>query len=336
MATGLVRAHLCSFVTDSEFCDSSERCAAAKEEVRNFLHAIQEDSVLQIFDEFASNLLKTLEKHFFAFISGGRCCRSTNVQKEKIWSEFHKLRLNELPKLWRDLSSKHDMLPNLSPLVCQYVSRRLYTNIIKSHFCESSQSIPTNSDVPELTTDEESIIRYAAGYVSFKLLKKYEKASSDFAVSAVECLSAMAIDGEESSLLEYTTRWTALVNRGGLFEINDATYMLFRSIEMKVRAYMFTMFRSSTSNSEDQREAAIKAVSNSTDVQFHWSMVSVDITDEQHAIRLLKEIVGLWVTIRGFSIAGAWLEQYKQASKSSVSKSKSLRKGLKQQSQPSN
>ena len=65
-------------------------------------------------------------------------------------------------------------------------------------------------------------------------------------------------------------------------------------------------------------------------------MVSVDITDEQHAIQLLKEIVGLWVTIRGFSIAGAWLEQYKQASKSSVSKSKSLRKGLKQQSQPSN
>ena len=165
MATGLVRAHLCSFITDSEFCDSSERSAAAKEEVRKFLQAIQEDSALQIFDEFASNLLKTLEKQFFACISGGHCWRSTNVQKEKIWSEFHKLRQNELPKLWCDLSSKHDMLPNLSPLVCQYVSRRLYTNIIKSHLCETSQSIPSNSDVPELTTEEEGIIRYAAGYV---------------------------------------------------------------------------------------------------------------------------------------------------------------------------
>ena len=57
------------------------------------------------------------------------------------------------------------------------------------------------------------------------------------AVSAVECLSAMAINGEESSLLEYTTRWTALVNRG-LFEINDATYVLFRDIEMKVRTHL--------------------------------------------------------------------------------------------------
>ena len=154
------------------------------------------------------------------------------------------------------------------------------------------------------------------------------------AVSAVECLSAIAINGEESSLMEYTTRWTALVNRG-LFEINDATYVLFRDIEMKVRTHLFTMFRTSASSMEGEREAVIKAVSNDTDVQFHWSMVSVDIADEQHAIQLLKEIIGLWVTIRGFSIAGAWLEDYKQKSKSSVSKSKPLRKELKQNSQSS-
>ena len=79
----------------------------------------------------------------------------------------------------------------------------------------------------------------------------------------------------------------------------------------------------------------IRAVSNDTDVQFHWSVVSVDVTDEQYAIQLLKEIIGLWVTIRGFSIAGAWLEHYKQTSKSSISKSKPLRKGLKQKSQSS-
>ena len=63
---------------------------------------------------------------------------------------------------------------------------------------------------------------------------------------------------------------------------------------------------------EGQREAVVKAVSKDTDIQFHWSMVSVDIADEQHAIQLLKAITGLWVTICGFSIAGAWLEDYKQ------------------------
>ena len=243
--------------------------------------------------------------------------------------------MNELPKLWLDLCSKHEVLPNLSPLVCQYVNQRLYASIIKSHLSDSSKSTLNSSDIPKLTTEEESIIRYAAGYVPFKLLKKKKKGSSDMAVSAVECLSAMAINGEESSLLEYTTRWTALVNRGGLFEINDATYMLFRDIEMKVRTYLFTVFRTSTSHVENQREAVIRAVSNDTDVQFHWSMVSVDITIEEHALQILREIIGLWVTIRGFSIAGAWLEDYKHTSKSSTSKSKPLRKGLKQKSQSS-
>ena len=335
MATGLVRSHLCSFITDSDFCDCFESSAMAKEQVRKVLLAINDDKVLQTFDEFAANLMKTLEKVFFACVSEGRPCRSKSVQKEKVWSEFHKVRIGELPKLWRDLCGKHEELPRLSPLVCQYVNQRLFASIIKSHLSQNSQSCPRSIDVPQLTTDEESIIRYAAGYVPFKLLKKYEKSSSDVAVSAVECLSSMAINGEESSLLEYTTQWTTLVNRGGLYEINDATYMLFRDIEMKVRTHLFTMFRTSTSSMEDRRETVIKSVSNDTDVQFHWSMVSVDIADEQHAIQLLKEIIGLWVTIRGFSIAGAWLEEYKQASHSSVRKSKPLRKGLKQNSQSS-
>ena len=84
------------------------------------------------------------------------------------------MRMNELPTLWLDLCSKHKVLPNLSPLVCQYVNQRLYASIIKSHLCQSSQSTPSTIDIPKLTTDEESIIRYAAGYVPFKLVKKDE------------------------------------------------------------------------------------------------------------------------------------------------------------------
>ena len=56
----------------------------------------------------------------------------------------------------------------------------------------------------------------------------------------------MAVNGEESSLLEYTTKWTGLVNRGGLFEINDTTYMLFKEIELMVGKYLFIAFEKST------------------------------------------------------------------------------------------
>ena len=42
-----------------------------------------------------------------------------------------------------------------------------------------------------------------------------------------------------------------------------------------------------------------------------WSRLSVDIDTEHNDALLLKEIIGLWLTIRGFSIAGQWLEIYK-------------------------
>ena len=53
---------------------------------------------------------------------------------------------------------------------------------------------------------------------------------------------------------------------------------------------------------------------------------------EEQAVKLLKEIIGLWVTIRGFSIAGTWMEQYMHANKNVSSKSKGLRKELKRTS----
>ena len=42
---------------------------------------------------------------------------------------------------------------------------------MKSHLCEASQNVPSNVDVPELTADEENVIRYAAGYVPYNYLR---------------------------------------------------------------------------------------------------------------------------------------------------------------------
>lgn len=80
-----------------------------------------------------------------------------------------------------------------------------------------------------------------------------------------------------------------------------------------------------------RRETIISAIANDDNVQFFWTMLSVDIDGEEQAVKLLKQIVGLWVTIRGFSIAGTWMEQYLHAVKG-TSKGKGLRKELKRKS----
>ena len=58
-----------------------------------------------------------------------------------------------------------------------------------------------------------------------------------------------------------------------------------------------------------------------------WSRLSVDIDTEHNDALLLKEIIGLWLTIRGFSIAGQWLEIYKN--NRALTTKKYLRKILK-------
>lgn len=77
---------------------------------------------------------------------------------------------------------------------------------------------------------------------------------------------------------------------------------------------------------ENQRQTITRAVAADEDIRFYWTLLSVDITDETKATTLLSEMIGLWVTIRGFSIAKAWLEKYLPKK---IGKTKGLRKDLK-------
>ena len=113
-----------------------------------------------------------------------------------------------LPKLWNGFSS------DPSPLVCQHVNYKLYVELMRSNLSQDSPC-STNVDIPELNEDEENILRYAVGYVPFKLLKKCEKSlDAEFTASVSECL--LSVNSDESDLMEYTRSWTLLVNRGGL------------------------------------------------------------------------------------------------------------------------
>lgn len=318
MATAAVKSLICSVV----FADSS-LWSEQKEQARMFLRATEE---MKAFDQFCNALTTAIEKNFYVCVSSGRACRSKCVQREKLWSSFHHLRTTTLSELWRSFLSLPD-IPNLSPLVYQYINQKLYEKQIKSHFSAESDvttAEQASSEYPEITVDEENIIRYAAGYVPYKLMKKYEHQSSATAQYYVECLGNMAINGEESSLMEYTSKWISLSNRGGLFEVNDISYLMFRDIELKVRKCLFSILGRTTTC---DKETLIHSVSSDLNIQFYWSMLSVDIEDEESAIKLLQEIIGLWVTMRGFTIAGCWLEHYKQATKTNVKKG--LRKELK-------
>ena len=67
------------------------------------------------------------------------------------------------------------------------------------------------------------------------------------------------------------------------------------------------------------------------EVLFAWSIAGVELDDKTGTI-LLKMIVDLWLTIQGFSFAGAFIEQYKNETKKGLQfqRSKALRKKVSQ------
>ena len=85
----------------------------------------------------------------------------------------------------------------------------------------------TNDEQVEIPADELNVMQYACGYVPYKLIKKYEGRKGDRHANILECLGNMAVtsDVHDPDLLSYTRLWFETVNRGGLFPLNDETFL---------------------------------------------------------------------------------------------------------------
>ena len=159
-----------------------------------------------------------------------------------------------------------------------------------------------------------------------------EKKYSDFTDCLMNMSTNLCDDPVDGSFYDYTKRWTEKVNRGGLFETTDQAFVLFRAIEINLQSVLQTCLQKSAiaiDDDVDYKQQIVTHVVSNEEVLFHWSISSVYIMDECASAELLKKIVELWLTIRGFSMAKQWMEQYKHNSHISTVKAKGLRQTLK-------
>ena len=126
--------------------------------------------------------------------------------------------------------------------------------------------------------------------------------------------------GEEQSFLNYTLEWTQKVDRGGLFYINNSAYLFYKEVEICTQVYLVPHLHTATQ--DDRKALIIRSVVKEDQIQHQWSMLTVDITDEEDGEELLSHVVETWITIRGLAVVSHWLEQYKLA----TSKSKNTKK----------
>ncbi len=179
-----------------------------------------------------------------------------------------------------------------------------------------------NNSVKELTRMEENVLRYVSGYVCRRVNEKLSTTSGD--VDKEEMMLYMIdMSGDEMDG-SGTEDWTNLVDRGGLWHVNDMIYEFFVTVEKEVR-HVLTVETSTTNR--NVKEEMLERVRGSDDVLFNWWLISTE-HDQVISSKLFNKVITLYIEIRGFSFASSFVEKYKQHAKKNLQRSRPLRKQL--------
>ena len=324
ITSGKVREALASVLEQPEYLLPTPRNVAIRDSTKKLLETITAVGNIKVFENFSKNLVTSIQSIFPVSSSAS----ATDNSMEKLLSAFHKKRISELEGIWQFFFEKLGwQAPD--PMISQYINQTLFDSLVMNHFGAASHAKPKPPPSTSLTVDEDNILRYVSGYIPFKLLRQFEKQTTDKAADFVECLSHMAVPGTsaEEDFPTYATKWIQQVNRGGLFVVNDRAFDLFRRIEIEIRDTLPTLLGPNPPESQ-QRDAVVSRVTTTEEIQEQWALLAVDIDDDNDAQELLRVIVNLWITIRAHALAKSWMECYR-STKKSTSKAKGLRKSLK-------
>ena len=186
----------------------------------------------------------------------------------------------------------------------QHITDLIFQSMIKTHYRNPpAETAATTSISPT----EGNALRYAAGYICQYLCSKRRRGSSPDKEELIVCLEQLVRgDGEGDGECELAGEWTALVNRGWLWKVRDTTFQVFCALEEEVRSSLRAVVLEPTHTHKDK---LISKLVSSADVQFYWCIAAAnfDTGDEETHSELLKHIVHLFVTVRGFAFASAWI-----------------------------
>ena len=115
----------------------------------------------------------------------------------------------------------------------------------------------------------------------------------------------MGLSGDERIDLD-SEAWTDLIDRGGLWHVNDETYCLFCTMEEELRHHLASI--ELHSSNERMQLKLTETLCQSEGLLFHWCILSNELQEEKENA-VLQQIVKLYITTRGFAFAASCLEQ---------------------------
>ena len=179
------------------------------------------------------------------------------------------------------------------------------------------------SSTRDFSEIEENAIYNAAGYTIRKLLKKFNRMDSLKSMDFLDVLNNMLGEDQariraHSTYVDYVKAWMRTNDHGGLMHMSLDTFHCFKAIEAVIDKFL----KSGSTKEEVTTQAFI-----SVNVKFH-RMLICNLPNEAECLELLQNVIEIWFTVRGFSLAGKLFEDYEKATKSNVRGKKGFWKEL--------
>lgn len=236
-----------------------------------------------------------------------------------MWGEIHNYTLKPKIELWRTIL---DNSVFLKPFYSFHhtTSMKIVEEILK---LENQKTVkPAEIEPFKITEEEQKVLRYVAGYITYSLIQRYKKLSSSSVVSTRETANA-AIDFLQSldtkfekdinarSFLQYTNQWVDAKNRGGLVTVNDDMFIFIRRVENVVRNTLSIQLLK-TYRGMDLREMLYGELESSCLIDSGWSIVARNIGNESLKKMLKKHVLDKWVDIKARSYVNCYIQILKR------------------------
>lgn len=276
------------------------------------------------------SLVANLKASYLKMLKDVQKYHLLSTKLDKLWVLFHKFTVQEGIKLCKIC----DTLLNLKAhdVFWQLLMENEFLESVKELQSSSTNLDPQVRPIRQLNEVEKNAIRYTAGFVIKKLLKKYCQKKSQLQVECSRALNEMALQVQQTdqrNFNEDTTTWISLVNRGGLFHISDSVFDLFVAIEMKVDEKLSAIFQAHGKGIKEVSKENISWLTDDEEIQSVWTSINLSSIEYENAQQeLLRDICFLWVTIRGHSKVRQLKNELKKDKAEGTKGKKSLRKEL--------
>eukprot|EP00111_Clytia_hemisphaerica_P007126 TCONS_00020712-protein len=198
------------------------------------------------------------------------------------------------------------LLKNSSQIMCH-----TYQYFLK-HFLQKTLAfcIKPNDEVVDvrkiaMTKDEESTLRYVAGYLIFSKTSSQARAVT----ALLEQLASKNDDdlGDRISLNDFTCHWVEQINRGGLMKITDDFYSFVKLMENLARIVLNkkTLIRYC---GDDIRKVVIERFSTNVTLREKWNALAIGLRNKDLSQKVLAAIFWKWANLRIHTFIKNWLE----------------------------